>query len=104
MQGHKTAEARSLAYHRAIAARLVAEPNLVTNAARRVEQWAVEGTVHPRWLNGWRRLLALPLAQLATQMVDEGQESIDLRQATPFAGALAPRERWAIIRALREAR
>lgn len=103
MHGHKTAEARSLAYHRAIAARLAAEPNLVVAASRRVERWAADGSVHPRWINGWRRLLALPTEELAVQLVDERQVTIDLRQATPFAGALSPRERWAIIRALREA-
>ena len=102
MKGHKTAEARSLAYHRAIALRLPAEPDLITRAKQRVDRWAADSTVHPRWVEGWRHLLALPLAELCVELIDEGQAAIALRQATPFAGAIAAHERWAIIRALRE--
>jgi hypothetical protein len=48
------------------------------------------------------RLLELPLPQLSAQLVDPSQRARDLRQATPFAGALDPRERWRLWKEVRD--
>ena len=96
MDGHRTAERRSLAYHAAIAARLVDRPEVLDAARRRVEEWGRTGAVDPRWARAWAELLAGDVASIAAALVDPGERMTDLRQVTPFAGALSPRERWRI--------
>ena len=51
VEGHQTAERRSLAYHRAIAERIVRDPSLVAAARARVDAWR---DVHARYALAWR--------------------------------------------------
>jgi hypothetical protein len=94
------AERRSLELHRLVAERLRADPSLLERARDRVEAWLREGPVHPRWAEGWRRLLEQPLDDLLRVLVDPGPEAHDLRQSPPFAGVLDARTRWAALRRL----
>lgn len=102
MEPHALAEARSLAYHEAIARRLAAEPALVAGARRRVDAWEAAGLLHPTYAQAWRAALDGPREALEALLVDPGEAARALRQATPFAGALGPRERWAIWRTVRD--
>lgn len=95
MDGHRTAERRSLAYHQAIAVRLQSDTTLVDRARARVESWRGTET-HPRWVEAWSALLDRPLPELCRALVDPGEQMIALRQSTPFAGALDPKARWAL--------
>ena len=95
MDGHRTAERRSLAYHQAITARLQSDPALVEQARVRVESWRATDT-HSRWVDAWVTLLDRPLAELCRALVDPGEQMTALRQMTPFAGVLNPRTRWAL--------
>ena len=96
------AELRSLALHRAVANKLAAEPLATLAIANANLANAIHrGTTHPTYANAWRVLLALPLAELLVKLIDESQEMRDLRQASPFAGVLTPRERWKILDATR---
>ncbi len=52
----------------------------------------------PHYAHGWRRLLDGPKADLLAFLVSDSQEARDFRQASPFAGALSPRERWDLWR------
>jgi len=99
MDGHRTAERRSVAYHAAIAERLRGDPSLVEAARARVASWATTGAVHPRWVDGWRAVLAQDVEAIAAALVDPGEVMTSLRQVSPFLGVLGPRERWAIWRA-----
>lgn len=99
MDGHRTAERRSLAYHRAIAARLADAPELVAAAQVRVASWTPE-QLAPRWRAAWLGLLEGPLESLLHAIVEDSERMRDLRQVSPFAGALDARERWAIWRAV----
>jgi hypothetical protein len=49
-------------------------------------------------VRAWDAVLRRPLHEVAAFLVDEGEEATELRQSTPFAGALPPRERWQIWR------
>lgn len=98
-QGHRTAERRSLAYHRAIAERL--DEPLVDEARAQVERLAGEGHLHPRYADRWRRVLSLPPDQVAAAIAAEDQEAEDLRQNSPFAGVLNEQERRRIIETVR---
>ncbi|MGI8593957.1 MAG: hypothetical protein ACR2ML_06260 [Solirubrobacteraceae bacterium] len=101
MHGHRTAERRSLEYHRLVADRLD-EPLLATARAR-VEEWIAEGgPVHPVWARRWRAVLDRPAPEIAFVLVTDDEASRDLRQNTPFAGALSPAERWRILREVRD--
>jgi hypothetical protein len=60
-----------------------------------------DGSVHPRWVDAWRRLLELPPSQLAGALVERSEAADALRQVTPFAGVIDPRARWQIWRDVR---
>ncbi len=93
-----------MALHAAVVDAIAADPELVRAARSRVERWAREGTLHPTYAAAWRELLALPHDALAAKLVERSQAMVDLRQCSPFAGALPPRVRWAVLRgAAREA-
>lgn len=93
MDGHRTAERRSLAYHREVARRLEAHPELLEAARAHLER------VPSHWRAAWTALLAGPLATLTSRLVEDSEQMRDLRQTTPFTGILTPAERWAIWRA-----
>jgi transcriptional regulator with XRE-family HTH domain len=94
---------RSLALHRAIAARLLADPATVIAKAHknlRVTRRAnTDGSADP-WFDEWERRLAGPVAGVVEVLVSHDQEARDLRQVTPFAGVLTDDERQAIYAAL----
>ena len=96
LTGHERLDRRSLALHQAIAAKLRADPSLMAIAHDNLDRWSRQnGRSQPYW-DAWRELLALPLDQLLSQMAEESERMTALRQASPFAGILTPRERWAI--------
>ena len=98
---HRLAEERSLAFHRAVAERLRTEPELTERALRRLEQWRAQGSVHADYVNAWMEILSRPTEEIIASIVDPGERARDLRQATPFAGAIDPRTRWRIWRETR---
>jgi hypothetical protein len=95
VDGHRTAERRSLAYHQAIVARLQSDPSLVERARARVESWRGTET-HPKWIDAWAALLDRPLVELCRALVEPDEQMTALRQVTPFAGVLDPRTRWSL--------
>jgi hypothetical protein len=95
---HRLAEERSLAYHRVVAQRLSERPEVLARARARVKGWLERGEAHPFYAREWARILELPADGLAAALVDPSEHGRALRQVSPFAGALAPRERWAIAR------
>ena len=98
---HRLAEERSLAYHRALAARIDLEPALLERARAKVAAWLAEGR-SPFYARAWEQVLSAPVESVARFLVSDTEEARALRQATPFAGALEPRERWRIWREVRE--
>lgn len=98
---HQFLDELALAYHRVIAARLVASPEEVIGLAREnLNRWIQvhEGTGTVYALKEWQALLntkTIPeLVAIITQDSDEGQR---LRQSTPFAGVLSDQERKEIM-------
>jgi len=100
VDGHRSAERRSLAMHHAIADRLRADPSLVSVARKRLVQWRATGRAHLEYVDAWERALALPLEDLCAQLVDLGEQALALRQVSPFAGVLSAPERWRIIKSV----
>ena len=98
VDGHRTAERRSLAYHREIARRLRADPGLV-DRARAIVRARVEAGDHGAC--AWRSLLDGPVEDIIHAITADHERMADLRQMTPFLGILEPRERWALWRKVR---
>lgn len=99
---HKLAEERSLAYHREVAKLLRDDPSLLARARVRLDQWIAENGRSAHYARRWREKLEAPLAELLEQLVDPSQDARAMRQATPFAGFVEPRQRWRIWREVRE--
>jgi hypothetical protein len=101
---HALAEQTSIALHRAVAERLRADPAILERARARVRSWLADGSVGRPIAECWAEILAGSPEEVGDFLVDPGQRARDLRQSSPFAGALRPRERWAIFRQARAIR
>ena len=94
--GHRRAELRSLAYHRAVANRL--DHLLVEDARRRLHTWRLDGKIDPHYGDRWEAVLSRPLSKVRSFISRDTQEARDLRQSSPFAGVLTEQERQRILR------
>ena len=103
--GQLTREAeRSLWLHRAVAGRLVSDPQTVISTAERNLK-ALQRT-HPTgmsatWLAQWRTLLDEGLDAVLDMLSSRSPLAVVLRQNSPFAGVLSPEERAAVHNAFR---
>lgn len=102
MNLHRLAELRSIALHAAVAERLAERPDLVDRARARIATWRRDGRLAEVYASRWAALLDLPLDELAAKLVEDSEEMRELRQATPFAGVVPPRERFRIWREVAE--
>lgn len=100
MNLHRLAEERSLAYHAAVADRLRREPDLLAIARARLAEWIAAGH-SPEHARAWQEILTRPLGDILAFLVDPGERARELRQSTPFAGFIDPRERWRLWREVR---
>jgi len=92
---------RSLAFGRATAAKLLADPEAVMGKARRQlgrMQKDSDGSDRP-YLDEWTQILDEGPEAAAAMLVSTSQRASDLRSCSPFAGVLTEKERWTIIRA-----
>ena len=95
-RGHQRIDQRSLELHRAIAAKLRAHPELLGIARDNLARWSETGSRSQPYWDTWREILNRPLEEILDLMQEESERMAALRQATPFAGVLEPKERWAI--------
>ncbi len=94
----------ALAYHRAVAERLRAEPEAVLERARQtLNRWTegdAFGAGEQASLEEWQEILGEAdvdhLIEIITDSSDEGQR---LRSSSPFVGTLSPQERLEILAA-----
>ncbi len=94
---HRLADERSIALHREVVVAIRERPELLDRARSRVEHWIKDGSVARTYATDWRDLLMMPLDRLADRLVDPGEKMRALRQCSPFAGALDPKDRWRIL-------
>jgi hypothetical protein len=93
--GHRRAELRSLAFHRAVARRL--DERLVDEARHRVRQWRGSDRIDPKYADDWEKVLSWPIPKIARLITQDSQRARDLRQNSPFAGVLNGPERQRIL-------
>jgi hypothetical protein len=96
---HDRAERRNRAYHAALARRLRRET--VRKALHQLWRWSEEGKIDPRYAAEWEALLRRPLPEIKRVLVEDSQWARDLRQNSPFAGALSEPERRKILEEIR---
>ena len=97
-------ERRSLALHRAIAARLAQDPERVLAQARRTLARMTAAAPMPSvLLREWGVLLDRPLPALLPVLTDPRPWARELRHVTPFAGVLSAAERAEVYRTVAEA-
>jgi hypothetical protein len=102
MDAHRLGEERSLSYHQAIAERLERQPEVLDLARRRVEGWLRADGDSPFYARKWAEILDQEIPLIAAFLVERSELATELRQSSPFAGALQPRERWRLWRETRE--
>jgi hypothetical protein len=98
-EGHRPAELRGLAYHRAIAQRLRRAD--VDEARRIVWKWRGQGRIDPRYAEEWDALLSGSMAEIKQALGDDSAHMRDMRQNSPFAGLLSEAERRRVLDAVR---
>ena len=91
-------ERRSLALRRAIAERVMADPEATVARARATLKRMVATAPDSAPLREWRVLLDRPVAALVDIMTDPSPWARELRHVTPFAGLLTAGERTRIYR------
>src|SRR5262245_25002538 len=99
LSGHQRIDARSLAFGKAIAAKLEKQPELIELARENLRRWMT--TVSPRTLpvlQEWITALDGPIDGVIALLTGEDERAIRLRQSNPFAGALSEEERNAILK------
>lgn len=96
MRTHQEIDRRSLALHAAVAEKLQQQPELLAVARANLERWRQGAGRSQAYLDAWEKILELPLEELTRQMLLPGEKMTAMRQASPFAGVLTPRERWRI--------
>lgn len=102
MDPHRLAEERSVAYHRVIAERLQDRPEILARARQRIQALLASATEPPFYAWKWSEILAGDLSSIRAFLTERSELADELRQSTPFAGALDPRERWKIWRETRD--
>ena len=89
---------RSLAWHDAIATKVIADPEAAFRRARRNVAKMLEVNPHAApLLHEWRRLLRGTTNEVLTVFADCSERGRELRAVTPFAGLLSASERSEVI-------
>ena len=83
--------------HPLIADRL--DETTLDRARMRVAGWLRDGgPVDPRWAREWEELLSSETGAVAAAIRRDEPGMTQIRQTTPFAGALSNAERWRVLR------
>ena len=91
-------ELRSLWLHRAVAGKVVLDPDRAIATARRNIRRFSE--IQPRaavWLSAWERVLDAGPERVLQSLTSMSRAAVDLRQNTPFVGLLSDDEQRAVI-------
>lgn len=94
---------RSLAYHHAITEKIKQDPvSFLERAKQTLKKMMVQRPFARELLVVWQQWLTLPLDDLLCKMLDPAPKARELRQVSPFAGFLSPKERVVVLKQLRK--
>jgi hypothetical protein len=95
-------QARSLALHVMVAAKIDRNPDLLTIAHRNVSRWRERGSgAVGAAVRAWSKVLRQPWPRIAALLSEQSEEAVRLRSVTPFNGVLTPSERTRVFDAFR---
>jgi hypothetical protein len=97
--GHRIADLRGLAYHRAIAPQL--RRPMIEEALRRVARWENDGRMDPQHADAWRELSRRPMKEIRKLLEADDSRGRDLRQNSPLGGLMSEAERRRILELVR---
>lgn len=99
-------DAYSLALGKAVARRLAEDPERVRATGHRnlVRARQAQGASAQHWIDQWQVLLDGPDASIVEVLTSPQEWARTLRQTSPFAGVLDPRERWVLLDEVKRAR
>jgi hypothetical protein len=103
---HQVRDQVSLELAKRVARELSLHPERVETARSNLDRWSRLNHDSPALLicyAEWREILGRPLDDVIAVLVDPGERGQRLRQNSPFAGVLSPREVWEIKRGFRAA-
>jgi excisionase family DNA binding protein len=96
---------RSLWLHRAVAGRMVLDPERVMSRARRnldrLQRTHPDG-MSAAWLANWSQVLDRGVDAVLDVLTSRSGVAVELRQNSPFAGVLTQRDRDRVLAAFRE--
>jgi hypothetical protein len=101
---HELTDEISLAMGRRVAERLSRQPELLQVARDNLDRWTRRNSGAPgllRCYGEWREILERPLEEICRVLTSDSEEGRRLRQNSPFAGVLSPREVWELKRVFR---
>ncbi|MCI0516462.1 MAG: hypothetical protein L0Y45_01375 [Woeseiaceae bacterium] len=91
---HRILDARSLAMHCKIARRIDANPALLEVPKRNLERWSKNKAAPMAvYLREWQQILDKPWPEVAAFITSFSEDAVRLRQSSPFAGILTPKDR-----------
>jgi hypothetical protein len=96
---HSRIDEVSLSMARRVVERLRACPELINVARENLSRWQQRNADSPSLLRcyaEWQAILDRPLEEVFTLLTAETHEGQRLRQNSPFAGILSPKEVWEI--------
>lgn len=94
---------RSLAYHHAVAVALRRDPvSAIKRAKRILAKMSKDHRGVKPLFDLWRVWLDLPVEEMISRILDPGMAAREMRQVTPFAGLLGPKERVQILKRFRK--
>ncbi|GAB1694632.1 helix-turn-helix domain-containing protein [Krasilnikovia sp. M28-CT-15] len=91
---------KALWLHRAVAGRLVQDPDVVL--AKAADNLELLHRIHPdgmaaEWLDRWRTVFDSGVEAILNALTSRAPHAIELRQNSPFAGVLTEAERRAVL-------
>ena len=98
---HRIHEIRSLAMHALIARKLMRDRKVLERARQNLARWRARQEQPATYLAEWEAILSRPVSEIAGFLVSPDEDPTRLRQSSPFAGALSPRERKRFFDAFR---
>jgi hypothetical protein len=82
-----------------VAEKLGQQPELLGTIFTNLDRMRTLGEHARPYVEAWQRILDLPLEELSKKLAEDSEEMAQLRQSSPCAGVLSPRERWKIYEA-----
>lgn len=99
---HRLLEARSLAMHALIAAKIDRDRKLLDVARSNLRRWRERWEDQPpAWHAEWSRIMKRPWTEIAALITEPSEQGARLRQSSPFPGVLSVAERRRIYEAFR---